>query len=1279
MSQVHRSQNTTGSHLRAGDPTDPEAIVRVVFEKSPLLVYITDLDFKVVLFNRALRDATGYDTADCPNVDALLRRFYPDDSYRGVVEAIHQGFVRNEHIRDAELVATMKEGGHRTISWSTSRLRIGRGPTVGYIALGVDVTTRRNLQQWVSIFQTSLRHLQEGVVMTEPTGKVLAWSDGARRLLGYPDEEMQGRNLGDLYLRAEREIIARTVDRAIESEGRYSGEVELEHQDGRTCILVFDQFRIDGDGGMPLARLTLLRQPGMDWEARSAELQAEVTGLHARIEDAEGAIRERDALLEGLQRDGVKGGAQVDVLRTEVEAARARADAAEEQVRALEQAAAEHASSTAERLAAVEDHAAEAEAAVHASEAEIAAARDEAQAAHLAAEAAKVAAEEEAEGLRERIAAMEGRLTDAEAAAARAAELEASHAALEAARAELEARSTAIAVDLDAARMQLDALKDAAEVARDEATAAAAAGAERAAALEASLSEAVAARDEADAKVAELEAARDAAEEAGARALQAARDEAEAEQAAAVAKAEAAHAEALSVAETRNAELQARIDALEAAAAATDTDAVVRGLEDRIAALRAEGEEAREAWVQERSQLEDSHRKALDAQQERARVERSELEGQLSRDILAAEERADAERTKLVKQHEMERRNLEDAIAIARAEAESEWKGKSEVLRAQLERSGALQPHLVPVVSGALIAADTDGRIIGWSGGAELLDGRSEADALGKTIHQDVVRLEGIKWKSLFGKVVVEGVVEEEVTLLTADGEARDVLLKAAIVKDAGGKLLGVTEVLVPPELRGDPSLHAQAAFGRLALPLHRALEARALSGLDSHRRTAAAVQDLRRLGTVVVEESGWADVLATARSIALPELLEATGELVRAADDSWLELRATAQDLGVLGVLLEDEHEGEVRWNDIVGRCLYAVQARGGGATVTREFGDGGSVRARTDRLVPLLLLLLEPLAQPGHATVRTAVVAGEARVEIEGMRPAGPSLGVARALARELSGVVRVQGDVLVATVPVDPPSSAASPTFALDGDGDRTELIGEDVIAQVAAAEGEVSGIVDVGPAADSGLVVESLAADEDEAIAAAPVDEDDEDADLEPDDDDDVTQADPTGDDDPASDDPASDRASEDPTDDGVEELDPDAPPPKGSVEFLAEGEFGDLLLAAGEDSVIAPLSEIASDLIDAPRPDPGIDDLEEVFLDGDTGVSPDLLAQAAEMDAWAEQRGGDDRMDDEDAAPASSELVAEMSSTDTGERLGAAAKNAGRGGKKRRVRKPRKKS
>ncbi len=1202
-----------------GDPTDSEAIVRVLFEKSPLLVYIVDLDFKVVLINRTLRESTGYDTSDCPNVDALLRRFYPDNEYRSVVEGIHQGFVRNEHIRDTELVATIKDSTQRTISWGTSRLRIGRGPSVGYICFGIDVTTRRNLQQWVTLFQRSLAHLHEGVVMTEPSGRVLAWSDGAADLLGYKDDEMQGRPLSDLYLSAEREIIGRTVDRSIDSEGRYSGEVELEHKSGSTRILAFEQHRLDGDQGVPLARLTVLAEPGGATREDSAALAERVAQFEAQIAERDSAL----AALQAEQKSQVDSASdaegQLAALRAELQAATAQAEALQSAVQEAQNAAADaakqteqaaarvielesvvtaHDTQSSERLAAVQGEVSEAAkarddalAAAEAAQKQAEAFHEEADAARLAAEAAKMAAEMEADDLRDQLKEAKAGVTTRD-----------------------EAVTAAEAKTAEAAEAII--------------------------ALEAKAGEAAGLAEAADARIAELEATLVD--------LQTRADEAEAADA------------ALTEATDKAAKLEATIAELQAGAekASEGVAAELKAAQERITQLEADAEAAQERWIQERSKLEDDHRAIIDTTQEKAARERQSLEEQLSRDILAAEERSESERSKLVKQHELERKGLEDAIEIARAEVESEHTARIEGLRSELARSGALQPHLVPLTSSAVVAADTEGRIIGWSGGAGLLDRRPGSDAIGKSIHKDVLALEGIDWKKLFGKVVIAGRLEQDVTLVDAQGNRRDVLLKAALIKGEGGKLLGVTEVLVAPELQGGVDLHARAAFGRLAEPVHGAIEARALAGLESHRKASAAATDLARLGEAVLEGGTWADVDDIARRIGLRELLPVVDEVLRSADDSWRDLRATAQDLGHLAGLMDSDEAHAVSWTELVARCLHTVLSSGG-LTVKRELGDGGSVTARTDRLVALLVVLMETLRGTEGATVRSGLAEGTASLELLGVTPDRSTLAVARALARDLGGTIDADKKGLHLSLPSAPPRIDI-PGIPEDREGEATELISADVVSQLSAHNDDVSAIVEVVGAeaeieveafAEEDDVIEAVEAPEEEAIEAVEDDtaeaEDEEPIELDEDDD-------------------------EAPVEKPAEK------PAKGSVEFLEEGEFGNLLLAAGEDSVIGsvPGSPV-------PEPNvPGIDALEEVFQDG-ADVSPALLAKAAEMDAYAEARV---KTPDSDGPKPSAELLAEMTSTDTGERLGkAAAKVNSRAKKKkapakrRRSRKPRKKN
>ena len=1677
-----------GTSGRANDPTDPEAIVRVLFEKSPLLIYIADLDFKIVLINRALRDSTGYDTSDCRDVAGLLERFYPDPDYRRLVAGIHEGWHRNEHIRETELVASLKSGGQRTISWSTSRLRVGRGPTTGFIAVGVDVTTRRNLQQWVGLFQRSLQHLEEGVVLSDPTGAVLAWSSGAERLLGHGDEAMQGRLLKDLYLRGERELIARTVDRAIDSEGHYAGEVELEHADGSNRILVFKQHRLDGDAG-PLARLTLLSEPRMDeeLESRLADSQLLAVQLQEQLERERLQLRERDRLFGELERaahaaageaaeartrageleqllaatEGAARDAQARVLDleraladvdaaaparvVELEAelsstgahaaeARARADALElalagardaandaqarvvelEAALALAEAAVNQASHQADRaatdtamtLAIAQGEAADAQDALFelqtrleettaravnaeqqvaglesdlnmladqvgeveqnadAQVEEARAALEEAalklaQAATTAADANSraVAIEEELNRLRAeasrqeeglaqvhqqadaRIAELENELglarrqaetreaqlerelavvreaaATAPAATARAdaleeelaqtrsraeartaeldarlaearkeagalpevqariaeleealhaattrigeleAELDRLHAetgerqgdleavlervraeaaerqaelegALEQARTEItegqtaleqagqggaeaegrvraaETLSETLQEQLDAARREAveaeaqlrgeldDARRVAAERAEelaaeletahelaaelragrsarveqaDEPTDAAEAPSrdEQIVALEARLEDAqeevTAAVDElarvrlqADERATELTAEIDRLNEAqktvavvpvveasdeasaariarlesdlneakrqaavgtvdlamklataqnearklrkqldeGQTADPAAGSEEQARLAAALAEAEQSVATAKAAAD-RVPELEARVAELEgsaeepdprlveleaeltearrkaeaqqeliraseesrlaaerraeeeaagrvelqgrlvdadkkaqeletqlvavkaAAAAATVTDAqsgaaTVAELEDALRQAREaadqEAAEAAERWVQERSALEEQHRANLADVQGRAADERQALEAQLSKDILAAEERAEADRQKMLGRHDQERKEWEDAAAIARAEAESRLRQEVDRLNAKLEGAGSLQPYLARLETVALAAADIEGRVFGWSGGASDLDVRDDLDALGAFLHKDVLRLEGVDWKTLVGKVVVQGRHEIDGTLVARGGQRKDVQLTATLVRDSQNQPVGLIEVVREPRLEGSLETHAHAAVARLAMPLHGALETRAIAGLKNNQRTSAAVKDLLLVCRAVHAGEAWEDVESAARRVDLGELVDVSEDLVRRSEDAWRELRATVKDLQWLEDVVRAGESTRHRWNELVSRCLHAIEDVGG-KRARRSFGNQVFVEGRGDQLVPLLVTLFTPLARaPGDVEVTTAVSDVAAHVQVDGISLGADERRLASRLAR-LAGGELTAGEPIALTIPLELPEEAtAAIVESVSAEETRPTVspvspVGLDAEETVPPSAGlDVADLVGPGQAAPEVL---GVGLDEGDLVVEAAPDSEEADRQTQP----------------------------------GMPSVllsSPDARP----VDQLGAESADPVVLKAGDDAIVADAAEVRAAIYgdgDGDDELPDIDELEQLF-DAAVGVSTAVLATADEMEAYA--AGKDDTVDE----------------------------------------------
>ncbi|WP_405613214.1 SpoIIE family protein phosphatase [Streptomyces sp. NBC_01508] len=84
-------------------------------------------------------------------------------------------------------------------------------------------------------------------VSVDPRGTVTGWSEGARRLLGYPPEEIVGRPAGGLLA---EEPDAGTV-RSLKTLPRWNGQVALRHQDGHrlTVNLLAHHREPDSDNG----------------------------------------------------------------------------------------------------------------------------------------------------------------------------------------------------------------------------------------------------------------------------------------------------------------------------------------------------------------------------------------------------------------------------------------------------------------------------------------------------------------------------------------------------------------------------------------------------------------------------------------------------------------------------------------------------------------------------------------------------------------------------------------------------------------------------------------------------------------------------------------------------------------------------------------------------------------------------------------------------------------------------------------------------------------------
>lgn len=1209
---VYRNPGS-GTPARSGaDPTDPEAIVRVVLEKSPLLVYIANLEYKIVLANRALREATGYDTGDCPNVDAIIEHFYPHgDAYAQRVRDIHDGWRRNEHIMGSKLLVQCKDGSQKTVAWYTSRLRIGKSPTIGYIAMGLDVTTQGTLEQWVGLLQRTLQHLAEGVVLTDANGSILAWNAGAAGLLGHTEGQMQGQPLNSLFLRGEREIVARSIDEAVGGErAKFQAELELSRAGGGTEVLTFVQTRLDGEGGAPLARLTVLSPSGTDQDeaaaraddleaqlrasvASKALLESEVTSLLSRVSDLDAALATGEA-----------AAGQIADLRGQLDLAEEAASDALTRVAALE------ASLEGERAA----HATDLEERAR----ELAEARDKAE-----------KASSEARDLQTRLADLEKQLAAAQKEGATAAADAAKARAAAAKKAEKEAAAAAKKAEetLAAAQKEADETLAAAQKAAVEALAAA-------------NEEAEAVTKKADEAVAEAT-----------RGLESARKEA-ADAAGRIAELE----EQLSAGREELARAKTRLEDLEGIS--KDGGAQLDDLRAKLADSEAALDTAEENWDKERARLTESHRSQMEALSQKAGKDRKTLEEQLHKDILAAEERSEVELAKITENFANEKKDLEQAAEIAQAEIESAAQQTVQEFKTKLDQMPSLEDHLGTVVELAVVSADTSGKVLAWSAGARGLDGRDASAAVGKVIHEDVLQLEGVAWKTLFGTIMIKGGIQQEVTLITASGGRRQVELRASLVKNAQGAPIGITEVLRLPDVEGGLELHAAAALGRLVRPVQEMLDVRTLAGLAAADEAARAARGLVRLAETVVEGASLADIESVARAEDLVTSLDTAEASLNAQGLTWREMRMTLQDLeqiqeGVTGKRIS------WRWNELIERCLHAT----GAERAVRQYGETGSFAGSGEAVVPLLLSLFGDASDHGSGlTIATDQQGNKLTVSVVGGTWSPDERRLAGWLAGEASGEVLFTGAIAKASIPAGTLTRPGSSPTLLSYNAAQLAEVGK-------IAETDKTSRTEV-------LSVEAEAMDDDEEL------------DLELDEG-------PTG---PAGGDfgldmsGVSEPIAAGAAEDEDEELPSDHPVlASGSLDLMEAGDGEDLMFMAGEDSVIKSADVIYMAIRSLDDGDPVLGNGDGVIArkgeEADIGGNEDAPITQSELAPLLALQEIAEGSAERGPPAQATEFAAEMTQTDAGDgpmgakpeppkRRKKAATTKGRGRKRKRA--PRKK-
>jgi two-component system, LuxR family, sensor kinase FixL len=219
--------------------SDPR-LLQAILGGSGLLVVVLDDQGRIVFFNRACEELTGYTAVEVVGRtvwDLLIR---PED--RDAVRDVHHALLSQTWSNLHENHWLTRAGQPRFIAWRNLRLpRSANAPPL-VIGTGIDITDRIRVTGELHETAARLRAILEtsvlGIITIDETGIIESFNPAAERLFGFSAAEVVGRNVNVLMPEPDRSAHDRYLQRYRDTgEARIIGigrEVRGRRKDGTT-------------------------------------------------------------------------------------------------------------------------------------------------------------------------------------------------------------------------------------------------------------------------------------------------------------------------------------------------------------------------------------------------------------------------------------------------------------------------------------------------------------------------------------------------------------------------------------------------------------------------------------------------------------------------------------------------------------------------------------------------------------------------------------------------------------------------------------------------------------------------------------------------------------------------------------------------------------------------------------------------------------------------------------------------------------------------------------